>query len=501
VLDAAPTERDLDEYRERADRFIAEEMEEYYLHFAGLKESFDLAPIYERYSDLTQVEQAQRVGAAVDGNARTRELWRFSCEGYLASLTREHTERAARLEAELQAEVDGEAIPFRMLRPTLANEADRDRRQRVEQKRNELTEEQLNPISLDAIERTQAGVRELGSDTYLDLYRRFELNLEPLADQCRELLESTEKLFEQAADRLFRIRVGLGLGEVERWDVARAFRAPQWDPAFPPDRMLPALEGTLGDLGIDLRAQANVHVDVEQRPTKTPRAFCAPVEVPQRVMLVIQPMGGPDDWRALFHEAGHTEHFAHTSPELAMEWRRLGDNAVTEGWASLLEQLTFEPAWTTRRLDFPRPEDFASESAATLLWVTRRYSAKLLYELEFHSTADVTTMRDRYVELLSDALKVTPSPTDYLADIDAGFYVSSYLRSWAFEAQMRDHLRSRFGNDWFTKHQAGGYLRELWSEGQRLSAEEMIRDVTGADLEMRAIGDRIREHLQPVLGR
>ena len=31
-------------------------------------------------------------------------------------------------------------------------------------------------------------------------------------------------------------------------------------------------------------------------------------------MLVIQPQGGPDDWYALFHEAGHTEHFAFTDP-------------------------------------------------------------------------------------------------------------------------------------------------------------------------------------------
>ncbi len=493
--DSAPTEQELDAYRERADRFIAEEMEEYYLHFAGLKESFELEPIYERYSDLTQVEQALRIGASVDGSPRNRQLWRFACEGYLAALTREHTERAAMLEAELKAKVDGEEIGYRMLRPTIANEPDRERRRRVEEARNELTEEHLNPIGLDAVERTQAGVRELGSATYLDLYRRFELNLELLAGQCRELLASTEKLYEQAADRFFRARVGLGLAEVQRWDVARAFRAPQWDSAFPADRMLPALEQTLGDLGIDLRRQSNVHVDVEQRPTKSPRAFCAPVEVPAKVMLVIQPVGGPDDWRALFHEAGHTEHFANTSPELGLEWRRLGDNAVTEGWASLFEQLTADPAWTTRRLDFPRPHEFASESATQMLWVARRYSAKLLYELEFHTAGDVTALRPRYVELLTDALKVAPSPTDYLSDIDAGFYVSSYLRSWAFEAQMRDHLRQRFGNDWFAKREAGGHLRELWSEGQRLSAEEMIRDVTGGELEMTSIADRISENL------
>ena len=42
-------------------------------------------------------------------------------------------------------------------------------------------------------------------------------------------------------------------------------------------------------------------------------------------MLVIQPIGGADDWRALFHEAGHTEHFANTSRDLAVEEKRLGD--------------------------------------------------------------------------------------------------------------------------------------------------------------------------------
>ena len=59
-----------------------------------------------------------------------------------------------------------------------------------------------------------------------------------------------------------------------------------------------------------------------------------------------------------------------------------------------------------------------------LLFFVRRYCAKLLYELEFHAAPDVTQLRRRYVELLGDALKIEPSPTDYLADIDAGFYVT-----------------------------------------------------------------------------
>ena len=172
-------------------------------------------------------------------------------------------------------------------------------------------------------------------------------------------------------------------------------------------------------------------------------------------MLVIQPMGGPDDWRALFHEAGHTEQFAFTSGDLKMEEKRLGDNAVTEGWAMLFEHLVGDRAWLTRMLDFARPREFAEEGAVHLLFFVRRYSAKLLYEIEFHAAADPTSMRSRYVELLGDALKIEPSDTDYLSDIDSGYYVTSYLRSWAFEAQLSDFLREEYGTDWFRRREAG----------------------------------------------
>jgi hypothetical protein len=478
-----------------ADRFISELDEESYLHFAGLKETYDIAPIYERHERLTQLDTALSLGASVDGDRRRRELWKFACSGYLGNFVSEEAERVAELEATLTATVGDEEIPFRMLKPRLMNEDNRGVRERIEAARNELTDEHLNALELQAAQVVQRETRRLGAESYADLYRRFGFALDELAEQCRRLLADTEDLWVEAGDRFFRSRVGLGLGEIERWDVGRAWRGVEWDAAFPGDRMLPALESTLTDLGIDLRAQENVELDLDDRPTKDPRAFCSPIEVPGRVVLVMKPQGGPDDWRALFHEAGHTEHFAHTDASLSPEERRLGDNAVTEGWAMVLEYLTTDPVWLERRLDFPRPYEFAAEGAVQLLWLVRRYSAKLLYELEFHSAEDVTALRPRYVELLGDATKVEPAATDYLGDIDDGFYASEYLRAWAFEAQLRAHLRERFGNAWFSRREAGSLLRELWAEGQRPTADELLYEVTGERLELGAVGDRVREAL------
>jgi len=372
-MTGVPTPRELDDYREQADRFIAAIDEEYYLHYAGHKDSLDIVPIYDQFAELTSLEQANRVGSAVDGNRRVRELWRFACQGYLGNLTREYDERSANLEAELTATVDGEQIPFRMLRPTIANEPDRDKRKRLERARNALTEEHLLPLELETVQVVTDAVHDLGAPDYVELHRRFGFRLDEMAEQCRAFLDATERMWEDAGDKLFRSRIGIGLDEAQRYDVARVFRAPEWDPSFPGDRMLPALESTLADLGVDLYAQENVELDVEQREKKTPRAFCSPIEVPQRVVLVIQPIGGVDDWRALFHEAGHTEHFAHTRADLPVEERRLGDFAVTEGWAMLMEHLVQDGAWLNRRLDVPRPNEFVAESATGLLYLVRRY--------------------------------------------------------------------------------------------------------------------------------
>src|SRR5207247_5216354 len=72
------------------------------------------------------------------------ELWRFVCEGYVGSLTREHEEGIAGLEASLETSLDGETIGYRMLAPRIANEPDRATRRRLEEAREQLNAEHLD---------------------------------------------------------------------------------------------------------------------------------------------------------------------------------------------------------------------------------------------------------------------------------------------------------------------------------------------------------------------
>ena len=45
----------------------------------------------------------------------------------------------------------------------------------------------------------------------------------------------------------------------------------------------------------------------------------------------------------------------------------------------------------------------------------------------------------------------------------------------------------------FADRNAGSLLRELWSEGQKPTADELLREVTGAAVEMESVADIIRE--------
>jgi hypothetical protein len=131
-------------------------------------------------------------------------------------------------------------------------------------------------------------------------------------------------------------------------------------------------------------------------------------------------------------------------------------------------------------LDVSDAEEYAGYVRASKLVFLRRYAAKLTYELQLHDGGrPLTEMPGVYAGLLGDALSVEWPSRTWLSDVDGGFYVANYLRAWAFETRLRKLLRERFGPEWFSEPAAGDVLREMWREGQRLDADELLAQVTG----------------------
>jgi hypothetical protein len=488
---------DLDEYRREAEVFLEEIDREYYLQRAGHKPGLDIEPIYERHEGLFSREAVERVGdarGAAEGGerARLRYLHQFALDGHLGAETRELEARMAELEASLEVELGGETIPYRLAPVVQANEEDAERRAEIEAARNAVLAERLNPLHLEALDRGHAACADLGWPSYLDAYSDVRgLDLRALAGRLDDFARATEGEYASTVDPELERTVGRRLAELRRSDLARFFRASDLDELFPGERMVPALRETLAGLGIDLDAQTNVTLDTETRPTKSPRAFCSTPRVPQEVYLVMPPIGGREDYAALFHEAGHAEHYGCTDAELAFEFRHLGDNSVTESFAFLLEGLTASSAWLEAVLGVDGAAAIEHARAARLLML-RRYSAKIAYEVELHGPgADLDEMPARYSELLGDRIGVPWPRETWVSDVDSSFYVACYLRAWALEVDWRAELTGRFGDAWFEDREAGAWLRALWAQGQRLDADRLLAEAAGGSLDF----DRLASEL------
>ena len=124
------------------------------------------------------------------------------------------------------------------------------------------------------------------------------------------------------------------------------------------------------------------------------------------------------------------------------------------------------------------------QARAAKLLMLRRYAAKIGYELElYREGADLGRMPPLYAERLQEATRVRWPRAGWASDVDPGFYVACYLRAWALETYWRRALRERFGEAWFDSSEAGAWLRELWAQGQRLDADELLGEALGERLD------------------
>ena len=485
---------DVNAYRRSAEAFLTDLTREYYLHYAGLKETYEIEPIYGRHEELFTAraiddlrEQRDATEPGSDDSRRLRMLLDFAVEGHLGEQTKALETELAHREATLTLKLEDRQMGFRESSIIQANEPDAEVRATIEWARNEATESELGGLYREMLERRHRCTAALGWSSYSEMCAECKaIDLAALHVQTAAFNAGSDAGYPAMLEPEVRRTLGIELGELRRSDLTRFFRAPEEDGQFPADLLVPSLMETMLGLGIDVADQAAVHLDLDSRPNKTPRAFCAPVRVPGEVHLVLTPVGGRDDFDVLMHEAGHTEHYAHVDPQLSFEYRYLGDNSITEAYAFLFEHLIEDPEWLRRRLGIEDAGSLLAHGRIQRLIYMRRYAAKLTYELELHGAAQGRSwdeLSQRYAQLIGGALHIEWPSETFLADVDPGFYCASYLRAWALETHLRAYLRDRFGPAWFDEREAGDVLRRLWADGQRLGAEEMLGELTGERLE------------------
>jgi hypothetical protein len=474
----------------QAEAFHQEMYREYYLAEAGLKEHLEITPIYERHAHLFDERLVRELLASAD-DRQEQYVTEWVTLEYLENVVKWLTELVTNEMRKATVEWDGQRVSYHDLRAMMANEPDLLRRHQLDELERKITAT-ANEERAARLRSLQDKARELGFESYAGLCDQLRgLGLITLTQQTQALLDNTREVFFHQLE-LYLHDMRVPVGEARSCDILALFRGRQFDPLFPQESMMPALTSTLLGLGIDTARQGNLEVDTEARALKTPRAFCAPIRIPEEVKLVTKPIGGPDDYASLLHEAGHAEHFVHVDPGLPFSYKRLGDNSVTEGYAFLFQYLLLNKGWIRRSLDIEDSAEYLRLERFRKLWLLRRYASKLLYERKLHTQLDGAERE--YVNLLGGALGVAISAENYLADTDDALYCAQYLRAWIFEAQLRRRLEDQFGPEWFAARDAGQYLVSLWKRGQELRAEELAREMGYDGLQPEYLMAELVEH-------
>jgi hypothetical protein len=465
---------------------------EHYLNLAGLKPEMDTGPIYAKHGgmfDAPTVQAALAAARAPGAPNRDRFLATHLALGHLEAQVQPLSDEAETLEASLEVRLPEGALPYRLAAVRVANEPHRDKRRSLSQARDAVLQERINPVLRARLERMHALARDLGFASYAAMCQQLKgVDYGAMRDELDGFVRRTETLYRWHMEGLLGRGAGIILAAAEKHDVSHALRAPWFDDQFPPGTSVPELERVLRGMGLGIR-RPNILLDTEERPAKSPRAFVVAVRVPEDVRLVVQPKGGYDDYRSLFHEAGHALHFGLTRPGLEPEYRYLGDNSVTEAFAFTLEHILAEPAWAERRVQADLAERYVWLQRVLRLFMLRRYAAKLRYELELH-TKGPEGMEKAYKRHLDRVLVFAHPEAHWLTDVDDAFYCANYLRAWALDAILRRQLAERFGARWWEQPDAGAWLRELWAEGQAWTAEEVAQRV-GSKLTFQPLQDEV----------
>ncbi len=461
---------------------------EHYLVGAGLKLEPSFQEIYERF-DVLQSDEALESARA----SGSRELLEWVINVRVGRAVAPFEERQVRWEQAATVTVEGQELPYLEVPIRLANTKEREYRAALDRARGRLAAANLNPLRKDRFGLEHDLVRSHGYDDYVAGVSALSgIDLDALGRAAQSFLETSADMYATGLEQLTRRRLGCGPGDLVRADVAWTFRADRFDGAFLPDRLMSTATRQMNELGLDPAQDGRVRFDTEERAGKQPRAFCAPVRVPDEVYLVLRPQGGHTDYRTFWHELGHAMHFASVAKDLSFASRWLGDNSVTEGFAMLWDHLTLLPAWLARYTDLSATarRDLTFELGVNELYMVRRYAAKLSYELIFHRS-DLDRVGALYADLLTSATLFRYAESDSLLDVDPWFYAARYLRAWQLEATMADLLTNRFDDDWFRNPAAGAFVHALMNRGQADAADALALQVAGQPLSFEPILRRL----------
>ncbi len=332
---------------------------------------------------------------------------------------------------------------------------------------------------------------DFGFESYLDFCQmKKPYDLQSLKRDAEELLHVTEELYRRKVLQWIFRTLGKEPSELSHLHMLRILNADFLGFSMSEGEILKALQDLLEPLGLWGEVGRSIHLDAASRPRKAATSRCVPLKVPQEIHVMLQPDGGLSSLEAALHEMGHALQLAHADPSLPYPYRHLPRSySLSECFAFLFDGLLGNPMFLMDYLGLSSEEATSQslEKGLKRLYVVRRYAGNLLFQLLYFSQGEDERDLSSYPVLMGRATGLRYEPEEALMEVEEDLYSADYLRAWAGEVILREHLQSLFGERWYASRDAGQYLKILWASGEKEDLEGLIRKIGSSSLDIRML--------------
>ncbi len=450
----------LSELKVQLDSVLGELTEHRAKWLAGRTEALRTTPIYGTHAEalsgdlLTALVTDNRMEEA---RPYLNALTRVQLEGGAAPVSDKFTDALAR---EIIRDLSEKWL-FRETRGKIIEECNRKHRKVFDQS-NRRVLARLDVILLERQQAIHTLMVDRGFGGYEAMCKAISgIDYESLIDDLDGLMDDSKAVYRTHLDVALR-EAGVFPDDARSHDFVYL-----WGGHFGLARRLPellsTLTGTFGGMGLEAENMPRLSLDVNPRDGKHPGIHL--LAGPETVYLQIDPT---QDWDAIptaLGAWGAAVARASTPSDANFAARVLWDGTLETAYRVLFASLAGNREWIERFC--PRMDADAQVSRFHLWWLFRlRFlTGSLKYARFLHGPGEMMDKADSYEHYMHEAVGARIERDYYLWDTVDFFDQASTLRGHFLGAQLLDVMIDRFGDDWFSKRDAGVFLGTLWDVG------------------------------------
>jgi hypothetical protein len=469
-----------EELARRCESYLEAVNREEYQFASGLKQETDLQDIEEAYADLASPQSVMAARAALEKATGEAALRLLNLLNFLIDLLMEAQiapiqNRFYAQQGKATLKIQKKSLPFRKSQAALATEPDRLVRLLIGSEQHRVFA-RLNPLQLESLKATHQLSAKLNKGGHLALCgRRLGVDLKGLGEAVGKLLAETRDIYVEAMEAAARGKLGLALDDLRREDMAYLLGGAEFDAYFPAEGIAASAEAIQKGLGLDPTAGGRISYDLEDREGKSHRSCTYPIRVPDEIVVALRPKPGHSSLRQFLQQVGEAMHRATTDAALPFEFRSLVIPSVLQSSGHLFGRIVLDPDYLANLPGLsPVREALRQLLALKELYFVRLLATQFRYELVLHSDDSFERKDVIFSDMIQEHCCVRFAPEAFLFFTDFHFNSAVYLRGLMLESLLRRRLKERFGEAWRQQKDAGGFLRDFWKGGGRLSHSDAL---------------------------